>query len=593
MTHDPEAIDLEAVRELVARMFECVGIRRVICVDDVYAGGLAVVQEVLAAATAEERAAVLGEEMGPRFDNEEIVHQLAAQAWDAAEEDEREALVARAREQAGGAEQGKLLAVLDSLLPDVEKKGLGLREWRTSEETVVSELEATPSLIFFDQSFSNEEPGTENTGQRLIGSLESKVATAEHPGVYYGLLTNLVAPEDEHQERQTIVVTEHLDSSRFVLIAKQRLARPLPEFAAKLRTILLAPLFAGLFSEVTKAVEHVRQEAIDQATAIEPEDLEHMVLDSSTREGVWEPETLLRILEILQRSKARAAVKTDPSVDNYIRKLRCLGAIKLKQQVTAAAEEEGHSAAVEPETQEGSVQLAAPGWRIRRQEIYEDREHINGLHLPIELGDIFQQTETNQEYVLVAQPCDTMVRSGGGREPELTHFIVAAIERGSDGGEQLDRFRLPYYDESTGADAHVRLNRVKFVRVRVLDLCVFDPQGRSGFVIEEQAPNGLIPPWRSRHGSYIESIGKLLEEIGKVGANAAASTRGALVGDVKGSPFQATRISPRDGGLAFNCQRVGRLCDPFARALLSRFSQHFSRDAEPHDFARESSAIDR
>jgi hypothetical protein len=252
------------------------------------------------------------------------------------------------------------------------------------------------------------------------------------------------------------------------------------------------------------------------------------------------------------------------------------------------------SEAREPETHEGSAheRPAAPGWTIRRQEIYEGREHINGLHLPIELGDIFHQTENNQEYILVAQPCDTMVRSSGAREPDVTHFILAAIDRSNDGGGRLDRFKLPYYDESTGADAHVRLNRVKFVRARVLDLCVFDAQGNSGLVIGEEAPAGLIPPWRARHSSYAKSIAKLLEEIGKVGANAAETTPGGLVGDVKGSPFRATRISPEDGCLEFNCQRTGRLCDPFARALLSRFSQWFSRDAEPHDFAHGSSAVD-
>jgi hypothetical protein len=585
MTPELDAVELEPVRKAVAQMFECVGVRRVICVDDAYAGGLGVVQEILASTTAEQRAAILDTDVSARMDDENLVHQLAVSAWESGDGEARQALLARAREQAGGAKQGALLAVLEALLPDVQKEGLGLHEWRTREEELIGELGATPTLILFDQSFSNEEPGTESAGQRLIAGLEQKVASEEPPVAYYGLLTNLVQPEEEHERRQQIVDEEQLDSARFVLIAKRRLTHPLPEFAAKLRTMLLAPLFAGLFRAVTNCVDHVRKEAAAEATAIEPEDLEHMVLHSSTREGVWEPETMLRILEILQRSKARAAVKNDPEVDGYVRKLRCLGAIKFDQSPTGVAGEVG--ATVEPGNGQEAEQLplAAPGWRIRRQEIYEDRAHINGLHLPIELGDIFQQTDTKLEYILVAQPCDTMVRSRGDREPELTHLILAAIATGS--GGDMDTFKLPYYDESTGVDAHVRLSRVKFVRARVLDLCVFDANGSSVFQTEGDAPNGLIPPWEARHGSYAESIRKLLDQIHPLESSVPASTRGTIVGDVKGSPFQATQISPAEGGLAFNCQRVGRLNDPFARALLSRFSQYFARDAEPHDFARE------
>jgi hypothetical protein len=586
---DEAAVDLEVVREFVARMFECVGIRRVICVDDVYAGGLPILQEVLAVATPQERAAVLQEEVGPRMENADIVHELAARAWDAADQDGREELLRRARQQAGGTDQGRFLAMLESLLPDVEKKGLGLREWRACEDNMLEELSTMPTLFLFDQSFSDEEPGTEKIGQRIIAGVQQKVAPGGDVIAYYGLLTNLVLPDDEHHARQGIVADEHLDSSRFILISKHRLVHPLPQFAARLRTLLLAPLFAGLFIEVKKCIERVREDAIGQASGIEPEDLEHMVFESSTREGVWEPETLIRILEILQRSKARAAVRNDSAVSDYVRRLRCLGTITVEAQLTAADEGIVEVVSAQPSAPPGppSPRSSAPGWKIRRQEIYEDRAHINGLHLPVELGDIFQQTESNTEYILVAQPCDTMVRSSGAREPELTHFILAAIERGSDGGGRLDRFRLPYYDESTGVDGNVRLNRVKFVRARVLDFCVFNERGNSVFVLGEEAPSGLVPAWHSRHASYGKVIKKVLADVGTLGGSASKATKATFVGDVTGSPFQAAAISPQDGRLAFNCERVARLCDPFARALLTRFGQYFSRDAEPHDFAIE------
>ena len=53
--------------------------------------------------------------------------------------------------------------------------------------------------------------------------------------------------------------------------------------------------------------------------------------------------------------------------------------------------------------------------RIQRYETYESDGELNGFHVPIELGDIFEKVTNRRRYILLMQPCDLMVRGNGKR----------------------------------------------------------------------------------------------------------------------------------------------------------------------------------
>ena len=60
--------------------------------------------------------------------------------------------------------------------------------------------------------------------------------------------------------------------------------------------------------------------------------------------------------------------------------------------------------------------------RLYQREVYEDAEYLSRLHTPIELGDLFRKENGSKRFVLVAQPCDLMVRNDGSgrRSPDLS-----------------------------------------------------------------------------------------------------------------------------------------------------------------------------
>jgi hypothetical protein len=589
----------------VARLVAAAGIRRIVCVDDAFAAGLEELLETLAGFTSAQRASASG--LDPeRMEVPDVWQQAIRDRWDGLDETERASLVDQAYAIAGDATPvpAGAMHALRKLLPELESEGLSLAEWRARGDELLAGLESTPTLILFDQDFHHEGGGTEE-GQRLIAELESALAKRGPvpPDAYYGLLTNTVEVDNEHARRDEIVGAGGLDPARFVLISKQNLAdEELRRFASRLRTILLAPLFVDLLDEVTGEVRATQDAALAEVRAIPPEDLEHMVVRTSVREGVWEPDTLLRILEAMQRAKARERLRQAERVVTLTRRLREIAEIDPDEgvsrrssgpdaAVTEGAVSAGESVGVgDPGArQRGDEPTPVPvpaAVRISHKEIYESSEHVNGLHLPIEVGDLLERG-SGKRYVVVAQPCDLMVRPGGLRAPEVTHVLVAELAIGAVPGPDLfAEFKLPYFDQVSGNGALVRLARPTFVRALILDSCVLNIDGCARLDLRAPRPEGMLPHWHARSDKLQKLGGIIFGRLRKLQGDVAEEVRIAMTGHFKGDVFAPTTIDVEAQMILWDCRRIGRICDPYARALLSRYSQYFARDAYLHDLAR-------
>ena len=65
---------------------------------------------------------------------------------------------------------------------------------------------------------------------------------------------------------------------------------------------------------------------------------------------------------------------------------------------------------------------------LQRLERYELAEYLNSHYIPIELGDIFQKMgDSAKRYVLLAQPCDLMVRTDGKRNPFINEGVLGNL----------------------------------------------------------------------------------------------------------------------------------------------------------------------
>jgi hypothetical protein len=556
--------------DIIEGLVGAVGIRRVICVDDVFARDLDYLTELLAGFDPEERGRLLSRdevEMG----QEGIWQARLREEWERRSEEERAALLDDAYAIDIDVEPVRhgFLEFLTQA-SGITCEGLSLKDWSEKRDEIVAALDATPTLILFDQDFEHEEGGA-TTGERLIADLEDELKTTPTGAdAYYGLLTNTVSTTDEHARRNEILAKTDIDPTRLVVISKQNMQDESRRIAERLRTTLLAPVFSQLVQAVSMNVSLAQEDALELASEISPEDLEHMVVRLSEREGVWAPDTLLRVLEILQRASVREALRTDQVVRDRVEQLQALAEVGFSESRSKEAD--------------AGVPVAV---YVAHQEIYEPAEHINGLHLPIELGDVFKKGKQSL-YVVVAQPCTLMVRTGGKRKPEPSHVLLAEIGSSRKGDpREVSLFELPYFDLGSGDHRFVKLGRPVMVRTLVLDACVFNADGMSRLDFKAPLPQELLPHWRQRRAYLHGKAKKIFLKAEKLPQGSGKDIQKGIAGSFEADPFTLKEISVQEEVIEWDCTRVMRIIDPYARALLTRFSQYLSRDAYLHDLARQ------
>src|SRR5262249_33559589 len=133
--------------------------------------------------------------------------------------------------------------------------------------------------------------------------------------------------------------------------------------------------------------------------------------------------------------------------------------------------------------QEGTKAL-----EIRQLELYEDTEYLNQHFTPVDLGDIFEIERgsgvPSKQYILLAQPCDMMVRHDDPKG-ERKHGVSEAtllevfVDTPATAGEQqatsikydpVLMYRLDYY-QADGKHGYVDFSASRTVNLTILDLC--------------------------------------------------------------------------------------------------------------------------
>ena len=226
---------------------------------------------------------------------------------------------------------------------------------------------------------------------------------------------------------------------------------------------------------------------------------------------------------------------------------------------------------------------------LQREELYESDDHINKNYLPFELGDIFERTgETvtgKKKYILLAQPCDLMIRRGGKREPELSRIPLAEVvltDKASYYSEEM-----PYFGASPEEKWFVKFKLVHFVRACLLDLCVFNQDGEAKLIIGGDAPSWIRPTWKKRYDilskHWRKEIGKADKLVSAVGEQSAAmQIKNQLFNDdlFKGGLAETDGIRT----ITYNCKRVGRLSRARAIGLLMAYTATLARPAYDRSF---------
>lgn len=541
-----------ASADAVGALLDVVGITRVVVVDDAFEPTLG---DLIAAGRCLPAVEVRIAEIGAvDFAEEPEVWQgELRERWELLGGDQRrralEDLLARSSSAPiTDPELGRLRDLMNS----VDFKSLTPAEYGSESEELVRQAAENPTLILFDRHLGE---GDSDGGLRLAIDLYS--ADPENT-IWAGLLTNTVQQENEGQAWGELSNTSGVRRERFILLSKAHLKEDSSSFVEALRVVLMARPSSSLQRAVTDSIASAVTQAQEDVSKISCREFERIVFGLARDEGIWEVDILLRLFDTELRQRVRTLIHERSDVRETSRQLRELDRLR------------------EADLNPSSVEAQ----HIYRREVYEEADYLSRLYLPIELGDLFRKEKGSKQFILVAQPCDLMVRNenSGRRMPELS-FVTLLPIRSTDPnaevtGSRVPRatFELPAFDDAS--PAWVELDRPAPVPVESLDYCVFDSDGRGFAPYGPEIPDWILPAWAERGVTLADEAEKVRADFSGISKQERVNlvrVRFGMRKDCEATPF----IEGENFNLGL--RRVGRVRPPFARALLTSYSAHQAR----------------
>ena len=570
------------IRNHAALLLTTIGVSRIIVVDDEYAAD---VEKLLGhcAVLDAQQAGALPHLAHVDFRADPDIWKAAVRAaWETLTDPERQDLLARARATdedpppaaAGalaGAQEQVDTAAAQSLeeilrpLEDCEYLTLSLSDWRARATELLADDQAEATILLFDRDFRREEAGTEHAGLALVHEVQvSDVG-------YCGLISHTVPPGGEHDAWSTLVTEHDLVRDRFVVIAKERLTSDPPDyygFLGMLRLVALSRRYAYVKSTAWTVFEASVAKAKAAVERLSTPDFDRIIFESSRREGIWEPDTLFRVFGILMRSEARARLRQDKDVFAALADARRVS--DMPHEIATALRSEMPS---------------REALRIQRFETYEFADQLNPFYVPIELGDVFEQASNGQRYILLAQPCDLMVRGSGkrsydakcGRTGTLVELAIAQQRARDSWGE------IPYYNEETGEPAFANFAKAHQAQLAVVDLCATQQDGVARIEVDAESPELLIAPWKERYERLRRYFRTALDRYEQLRTRQ-VSDELKLLALPKLSATATAQATAGNRTVQYGFKRVMRLRQPWSGALLTAFAQFQARAAFEHPF---------
>ncbi len=572
-------LDLQQAKTTVEKMLNALGVARVVYVDD-WNTTTPTVEDTIAAALTIETAVLqpLFPELGESPpDDLDILRKKIRDVWATLGADVQtvrgKAIIAAARRHDGDeTDDAADIAVLEQIIPRDRLVSLSPSEWEEQRAQLLQESQDARTLFIFDRDLSRA-GGDPESGIKIIASLLARNDTGS---LICGLLTHTVTPETQPAQWESLSRAHGIPRDRFVVIPKRYLSKAPILFAQTLKFAALSPDFTELKSKTKEIIVAAATVAADRVEKVSIYDLDHIVFQVSADEGLWEPDMLFRLHAMFHHLESRRLAHDGGALEAIAAKLRTVSGIPTRSDL-----------------------LPTPGsaWALQREELYEFDDHINKNHLPLELGDIFERVggDSVKKYILLAQPCDLMVRGDGKRHPELHRVPLAEVvpaDKTSNYSEEM-----PYFDTSPAKKWFVKLKSVHFVRGFLLDLCVFNQDGVVKLTVDGNAPSGIRPAWKARHDILSRFWNRAVRKADMLTpvaneSQAVTQVKQKIAGDLGGLLFDDDLFKGRlaeAGGVrsvTYNCKRVGRLSRARAIGLLMSYTATLGRPAYDRDFGK-------
>ena len=572
---DPQSID--QARTAVQRILAVLQVARVVCVDDTYDDKppLEVVLVDACSLDREKLKEVLPEIGSTIPGDEDVLKGQIRRLWgelDAPKRIERARAILTAAPQCDNDADINDLChalILAELIEEDKLITLSLEQWNDRREELLKEDAKLPTLFLFDQDLSKE-GGDPEGGIKIIASL---LAGSDTGNLICGLLTHTVTPEEQPEAWLELSEDHGIERDRFLVIPKLHLSKDPILFAQTLKLVALSPDFTELMKKTKEVIGDAVDFAARRVSDISIYDLDHIVFQVSADEGLWEPDMLFRLHALFHRLESRRLAHEGGELEGIASRLRAVSNIPTRS---------GHSP-------------PSSTWKIQHEELYESADYLNKNHLPLELGDIFAKTgsDSKKRYILLAQPCDLMVRNNGKRQPELAHVPLAEVTPASKRPNYAEA--IAYFGDDPNERWYVKLKQVHQVCACLLDLCVFNDDGCAAIQIGGVAPDTIRPALKARHNILTKFFGPLSRRLDLLapvrGESAEASrTRAAICSALRDDLlnqglFKGKRVDASGHSkIVYNCQRVGRLSRARAFGLVMAYTGCLSRPAFDRDF---------
>ena len=486
------------------------------------------------------------------------------------------------------------------------------------------------TVVLFDIDLSGAALGEEG-GKRLAISLFKEF---ERKPLVCGIVSSLVPPSDERRgwNSQTGIRSDEL-----VFVSKRELSTSPMTFVAELKRVLLTP-FVRRFREITsKVLEDAHTFAIKEVADVDVNDLVYSVIMLPHAEGEEEIETLRRIYDSFFRERMRRSAADIEELNAVVDQLRQITRLAPEAQVAtkytswtlqrretydnidevnalhlpvevgdvfrftldgSSASSGGFGVGRPHAKREPTAEAKPVVMRDAEQPVQSDREILTS----VASSDVTRDTESPREintrgkeegplldslsqdvtYVLLAQPCHTVIRSTGVRKLEigtLARIVIGSCD------PSLSHVHLLKWFSSDGQHAFVDFSDTVSVPFHVLDLCAFRDDGKAVISRDDSPPSKLREGSKERHRKVKEEAMSHVHYL-RDAYSALAGTREQfspprdLLG---GSPVVATITMRGTPTIIYNCQRVGRVSTNAIAALLHKYAYYVSHAVFPVD----------
>jgi len=443
------------------------------------------------------------------------------------------------------------------LIPKEILLSLTPNDWEEKKDELLKNYQNT--LFLFDQDLGLNEREDNEDGIVIISEI------SKGKDIICGLFTQIVTKDDCLDYRDKMSKKYNVERDKFLVISKKDVSINQALFIYFLKLTILCNYFMKFKESVSNIINIVGENAINTINNIGIEDFEHIIFKTPLEEGIWEPDMFFRIYAGFHRRYFINSAYANNELQKAISEIRSVSDIKI----------------------ETDLPLTSKAWDIQKKELYDDTEHINKNHLPIEVGDIFED-ENKKLFILLSQPCDLMIRDKGRRSRSDKRLTLVRIKKKETAEEKEEKNKpykqdLWYYGTSKEEKWFVDFKDVFFVKDYILDLCVYNDDGISKYISNLKLNMFFRPSLVKRYKFIEEQIRKTITKNKELYKNVKENKNKELQKVMYEAIFSDDLFSAKyeqdenNCSIAFNCKRVGRLLYERAIGLLAEYCSVMQR----------------